>query len=130
MYFVHSLSFNFQNGNLHLVAARYYLNGTLINVSELRPTEFQLCPGLWNDVESVFRFGARYFQTCNLPAKQLIRQASPEPIFYDLYLQYDDGKKSMLYAIPLLVRNIKVGTSYPNTVSLYFIQLFKYNIST
>jgi len=102
---------------LQLIAARYNLNGSLISVSELRSTELQLCPGLWNDIESAFRFGARYFHTCNIPAKQLIKLGTPEPIFYDLYLQYDDGKKKMLYAIPLLVRNIKVGTTYPNMVS-------------
>ncbi|XP_060849331.1 meckelin isoform X1 [Rhopalosiphum padi] len=99
---------------LKLVAARYNLNGSFIKVSEVSPVELQLCPGLWNGIESAFRFGARYFHTCNIPAKQLIGQGSTEPIFYDFYLQYDDGKKSMLYAIPLLVRNIKVGTTYPN----------------
>lgn len=103
---------------MRLIAARYHLNGSLVSVSEFSPVELQLCPGLWSGVESAFRFGARYFQTCNIPAKQLIRQGNPEPIFYDLYLQYNDGKKDMLYAIPLLVRNIKVGITYPNKVSL------------
>lgn len=99
------------------MVARYHLNGSFINISELRPVEFHLCPGLWSGIESAFRFGARYFHMCNIPAKQMVAQGKPEPIFYDLYLQYDDGKKSMLYAIPLLVRNIKVGTTYPNKVS-------------
>lgn len=115
-----SLKSWFQNSNLHLIAARYHLNGSLISVSELKPVELQLCPGLWNGIESAFRFGARYFHTCNLPAKQLIKLGTAEPIFYDLYLQYDDGKKNMLYAIPLLVRNIKVGTTYPNVVSCWY----------
>lgn len=101
-----------------MIAVRYHLNGSLLNISELRPTELLLCPGLWNDIELAFRFGARFLHTCNIPAKQLIKQGTPEPIFYDLYLQYDDSKKNMLYAIPLLVKNIKIGTTYPNTVSL------------
>lgn len=104
---------------MQLIAARYHLNGTLNSVSELIPIELHLCPGLWNDIEPAFRFGARYFHTCNIPAKQLIKLGTPEPIFYDFYLQYNDSKKSMLYAIPLLVRNIKVGATYPNIVSLY-----------
>lgn len=117
----------FQNSNLQLIAARYNLNGSLISVSEFSPVELQLCPGLWSGVESAFRFGARFFQTCNIPAKQLIKQRNSEPIFYDLYLQYNDGKKDMLYALPLLVRNIKVGTTYPNRVSL---RLFSYIVSS
>lgn len=103
---------------MKLIAARYHLNGSLHSVSELSPIELQLCPGLWNDVEQAFRFGARYFHTCNIPAKQLIKLGAPDPLFYDIYLQYNDGNKSMLYAIPLLVRNIKVGAAYPNIVSL------------
>ncbi|XP_050521919.1 meckelin isoform X2 [Daktulosphaira vitifoliae] len=103
------------NSNLKLVASRYYLNGTLISVSELFPSELQLCPGLWNGIDSTFRFGARYYRTCNVPAKQLISLEPQEPIFYDLFLEFDDGNKKMLYSIPLLVRNIKVGTIYPNT---------------
>lgn len=99
------------------MASRYHLNGSFINISKLRPVEFHLCPGLWNGFESAFRFGARYFHTCDIPAKQMVEQGTREPIFYDLYLQYDDGKKNMLYAVPLLVRNIKVGTSFPNKVS-------------
>uniref|UniRef100_A0A2S2RB76 Meckelin n=1 Tax=Sipha flava TaxID=143950 RepID=A0A2S2RB76_9HEMI len=102
------------NSNLQLVAARYHLNGSFINISELRPVEFHLCPGLWSGIESAFRFGARYIHTCSISAKQMVSQGTPEPIFYDLYLQYNDGKSNMLYAIPLLVRNIKVGTIYPN----------------
>jgi hypothetical protein len=51
----------------------------------------------------------------------MVSQGTPEPIFYDLYLQYNDGKSNMLYAIPLLVRNIKVGTIYPNKVSITVI---------
>lgn len=54
-----------------------------------------------------------------MPAQQLVRQGNQEPIFYDLYLRYSDGRNNMLYAIPLLVKNIKVGTTYPNLVSVY-----------
>ncbi|XP_050441568.1 meckelin [Adelges cooleyi] len=104
-----------RNSHLKLVASRYYLNGSLHSVSELAPSEFQLCPGLWQGIDSAFRFGARYFRTCDIPAKQLISLATPEPIFYDLYLEYEEGNKKMLYSVPLLVKNIKVGTTYPNT---------------
>lgn len=94
------------------------MNGSFISVSEFRPIELQTCPGVWNDIDTAFRFGARYLHTCSISAKQLVRQGPPEPIFYDFFLQYDDGGKKMLYAIPLLVRNIKVGTTYPNKVSI------------
>lgn len=107
-----------QNSNLQLIAARYHLNGSLIGVSEFKPTELQLCPGLWSGIDSAFRFGARYLQTCHMPAKQLIAQGPPEPVFYDFYLQYNDGYKNMLYAIPLLVKNIKIGTTRPNIVNI------------
>lgn len=100
-----------------MVAAKYFLNGSLLSVSELIPSELQLCPGLWNGIDSAFRFGARYYRTCDVPATQLISLGSQEPIFYDLFLEFNDGNKQMLYSIPLLVRNIRVGAIYPNTVS-------------
>jgi len=74
----------------------------------------QLCPGSWTFLDKGLRFGARYWCSCKIPARQLVQIRDTE--FLDLYLQYWEGGESLLYAIPVLVLDLKVGDKLANKV--------------
>jgi hypothetical protein len=49
-----------------------------------------------------------------VPARQLVQTKDTE--FLDLYLQYWDSGESLLYAVPVLVLDLRVGGKSANKV--------------
>lgn len=74
----------------------------------------QLCPGSWTSLDKGLRFGAWYRRSCTVPAHQLVQMRDTE--FLDLYLEYWEGGQSLLYAIPVLVLDLKLRGKSPNKV--------------
>lgn len=100
---------------LNFVAARYALDGTFLGLSKISGSDLQMCPGISKYMDQAFRFGARYKLSCQLTAEELLKKA-PHNEFMDLYLQHYDKSQSLLYAVPLVIKNISVNAEFSNKV--------------
>lgn len=112
-----------QNNMLNFVAARYALDGTFLGLFFIRGSDLQLCPGISKFMDMAFRFGSRYRHSCTLTAKELLRVA-PQNEFLDLYLHHQDKSQSLLYAVPLVIKNISVNAELSNKAIFYLYLLF------
>jgi Meckelin (Transmembrane protein 67) len=88
---------------LHLRAARYNLEGQLLDIESGGANLLTLCPTA--DEEFGLRFGARYQVSCLISARKLMLHKT---VFQDFYIEafMADGT-DRLYPIPILVRNVK-----------------------
>lgn len=94
---------------LGFYAARYTLNGTFIDFGPIDISQLQLCNFLTSSLSTVSQvspFSAtNYYQSCSIQVQSLINLGQ-SPIFYDLYLKYDNTAN--LLPIPL---QVSIGTT-------------------
>ena len=101
---------------LRFVAARYALDGSFLGLSSISGSDLQLCPGISKYMDLAFRFGSRYRHACKLTAKELLKRAVRNE-FFDLFLHHFDKSTSLLYAVPLVIKNVSVNAEFSNKVS-------------
>ena len=99
--------------HLNLTGVIYYPDGRLKGVGKIFEHTLQLCPSLWK-LKSSFRFASKYSKTCEIPVEQLL---SKETEFIDVFLSYKEEDEELLYAIPILILNIKNEGTISNRVS-------------
>jgi len=92
-----------QSSILHLRAAKYSLEGHLLDIDSGGANLLTLCPT--EDEEPGMRFGAHYKISCSISARKLLSQKTELQDFYIEAFMADGSEK--LYPIPILVRNIK-----------------------
>jgi Meckelin (Transmembrane protein 67) len=104
---------------LHLRAARYNLEGQLLEIESGGANLLTLCPTA--DEELGLRFGARYHVSCLISARKLM---ALKTVFQDFYIEafMADGT-DRLYPIPILVRNLKGNQVIDKTVPILKIHL-------
>lgn len=105
----YSLDSSSKNNIVNLTAAKFAPTGQLLGLAPATLDLLSLCSGSWGPI----RFGAHFKQDCVVPAN-MIFSVGQAATFYELYLQYWDKGESVLYALPVLVLNLKDGTRYPN----------------
>lgn len=98
---------------LNLTGIVYRPDGNFKTIQKIYEHTLQLCPGSWN-LHSSFRFAAKYSHTCQIPAQQLLTK---ETEFIELFLKYKEANGEFLYAIPILILNIKSEGSINNRES-------------
>lgn len=103
-----------QASRLNLTVIRFTPEGHMKGISSASGSFLQLCPGSWTSLDQGLRFGAQYTFSCMVPARQLVQTKDTE--FLDLYLQYWDSGESLLYAVPVLVLDLRVGGKSANKV--------------
>ena len=101
---------------LHFYAAHYALDGTFLGLLPVTGSDLQICPGISKFMNLAFRFGSRYKHSCTLTAKELLQKTSHNE-FMDLYLEHFDSSQSLLYAVPLVIKNITGNAEFSNKVS-------------
>lgn len=97
---------------LNLTGIYYNLDGTLKGVKQVTGHMLQLCPSSWKSLDLSLRFASRYSYTCKITAQQLLENKETE--FIDLFLNYKELEADVLYAIPVLVKNLKTDGKYEN----------------
>ncbi|CAH0381316.1 unnamed protein product [Bemisia tabaci] len=98
---------------LNFTVAKYTSEGELSSLQPLESSDLQLCPGSLETLNSAFRVGAWYHHSCSIPISQLLK-SFPTLEFFDIYLQFYEEGVSKLYAVPVLLKNLKQGNKYPN----------------
>ncbi|GAB6027348.1 Meckelin [Chamberlinius hualienensis] len=91
------------NHRLNFTAAVYSLDGRYLDLKSLSGGELQFCPATFDILNAAFNFGTFYSRKCVLPARRLWHDYTT--VFYDLYLYYEVGTNSVLYAIPVSIKN-------------------------
>ncbi|KAG7473551.1 hypothetical protein MATL_G00097060 [Megalops atlanticus] len=70
-----------------------------------------LCPDTQQRLDAAYVFGTTYQQSCTIPVLELLSRF-PEPVFYQLYLQYQDSKGvDKMWPIPVQNLNQMSSTS-------------------
>ncbi|KAK6624732.1 hypothetical protein RUM44_011592 [Polyplax serrata] len=105
-----NLNPNSPRGYLNLTGVIYTANGRLKTIQKVFEHTLQLCPGSWK-FDSSFRFASKYSHTCQIPGQQLLTRDTE---FIDLFLRYKEATGDLLYAIPILIRNLKTEGSKGN----------------
>lgn len=100
-----------QVSSLKFSVAQWTANGSWLGVVNVTSSSLFLCNDNAMHNEAVYRFGAQYHHSCIITAQNLMIK---ESIFYELYLITEN----QLYAVPVLIKNLKQGQKYPNKVSL------------
>ncbi|XP_025032096.1 meckelin-like [Python bivittatus] len=68
---------------------------------DVKGATLQLCPNSHKVLDAAFVFGTLYRQSCTLEVSELL-QRTPEPIFYEMFLQFEDDKGNLqLWPVPI-----------------------------
>ncbi|CAG2103105.1 unnamed protein product, partial [Medioppia subpectinata] len=98
------------NYRLELIASRFAIDGQLIDYSDLKPKELQLCYENEKSSERGFVFNNNFKQSCVRTTRELWDDYKSKNIFFELYLKNTNGNNGInLYPIPVLIRNIKLN---------------------
>ncbi|XP_075215338.1 meckelin [Lycorma delicatula] len=106
----YSLDYNSPVSSLKFSVAQWTANGSWLGVVNVTSSSLFLCNDNAMHNEAVYRFGAQYHHSCIITAQNLMIK---ESIFYELYLITEN----QLYAVPVLIKNLKQGQKYPNKIS-------------
>lgn len=104
---------------LRFAAARYALDGAFLGLFPIRGSDLQLCPGISKYMDNAFRFGSRYKYSCTLTANELLAKTTTNE-FQDLFLHHYDKSQPLLYAVPLVIKNVSVNAELSNKVRKSF----------
>ncbi|XP_026575517.1 meckelin-like [Pseudonaja textilis] len=80
---------------------QYDAQGKFLGWQDVKGGTLQLCPNSQKILDAAFTMGTTYRQSCALEVTALL-QRTPEPIFYEMFLQFEDEKgKTQLWPIPI-----------------------------
>ncbi len=99
---------------LQFVASRFSIDGKLIEYSDLRDNEIQLCYENDKSSKSAFIFGTNFRQTCVRSARYLWDNYKSKNIFFELYLKHINNNEITLYGVPLIIKNLKKDNRFVN----------------
>ncbi|XP_034976972.2 meckelin-like isoform X2 [Zootoca vivipara] len=79
---------------------KYNVLGKFLGWEDVRGATLQLCPDRQNVLDAAFVFGTSYSQSCTLDVSALL-QGVPEPVFYEIFLQFEDEGHVRLWPVPV-----------------------------
>ncbi|KAM3828808.1 meckelin-like [Vipera latastei] len=89
---------------------QYDVRGKFLGWQEVKGATLQLCPNSQKALDAAFLLGTTYSQSCTLEVSALL-QRTPEPIFYEMFLQFEDEKgNTQLW--PILISNPTMVTNH------------------
>uniref|UniRef100_UPI00398E4F66 meckelin-like n=1 Tax=Pristiophorus japonicus TaxID=55135 RepID=UPI00398E4F66 len=99
------LSFQ-KDSQISLKIVKYDAGGNFLGWEDVSGGTLQLCLDTQTLLDAAYRFGSSYDQSCTMRISDLLGRF-PEPVLYELFLQYDDGQgQAMVWPIP--VRNLNL----------------------
>ncbi|ETE72639.1 hypothetical protein L345_01529, partial [Ophiophagus hannah] len=102
---------------------QYDAQGKFLGWQDVKGATLQLCPNSQKILDAAFTMGTTYQQSCALEVSALL-QRTPEPIFYEMFLQFEDEKgNTQLWPIPIsnpaiVTNNRDLLSSKPTTILL------------
>ncbi|XP_029463906.1 meckelin-like isoform X2 [Rhinatrema bivittatum] len=115
------LSFQ-KNSQMQFKVATYDVRGNFLGWEDVKGGTLQMCPDSQKRLDAAYIFGTSYSQSCTFQLSDLLRRV-PEPIFYELFLQYSDqGGKILLWPVP--VENSNLPTTSQSTLGTTALRRF------
>ncbi|XP_030060414.1 meckelin [Microcaecilia unicolor] len=103
------LSFQ-KNSQMQFKLARYDARGDFQGWQDVKGGGLQMCPDTMKRLDAAYVFGTSYSQSCTFLLSELLSRV-PEPVFYELFLQYSDqGGKILLWPVPIENTNLQTTT--------------------
>ncbi|XP_070809226.1 meckelin-like [Pituophis catenifer annectens] len=87
--------------------------GKFLGWQDIKGATLQLCPNSQKILDAAFTMGTTYQQSCTLEVSALL-QRTPEPIFYEMFLQFEDEKgNTQLWPVPITNPTIVTNNQAP-----------------
>ncbi|XP_039733059.1 meckelin isoform X1 [Pteropus medius] len=103
-----------QNTKMKFVAASYDVKGNFLKWQTLEGGVLQLCPDTEIRLNAAYSFGTTYQQNCEISISNILTNF-PTPIFYDVYLEYnDENQHQYIWAVPVLNLNLQHNKIFVN----------------
>ncbi|KAM4600377.1 meckelin [Polymixia lowei] len=102
-----------KNTNIELLAAVYNARGEFLRWEKIGGGNLQLCPDTATRQKAAYVFGTAYQERCDLSVAELLR-VHPEPLFYDVFVELDQGEDRRLLPFPTLVLNQQYNGRFIN----------------
>ncbi|KAL7979733.1 hypothetical protein Chor_004891 [Crotalus horridus] len=114
-------------GQIDFKLIQYDVWGKFLGWQDVKGATLQLCPNSQKVLDAAFLLGTTYSQSCTLEVSALL-QRTPEPIFYEMFLQFEDEKgNTQLWPIPIS-SPIMVTNNQGCKVSLLKPSLFQQSV--
>ncbi|XP_037236867.1 meckelin isoform X1 [Falco biarmicus] len=99
---------------LQFIAASFDAAGNFLKWQSLEGGILQLCPDTQTKLNAAYTFGTTYQQSCKISVSKILLDFA-NPIFYDLFLEYnDDNGQQYLWAVPVLNLNLQYSEMFVN----------------
>lgn len=98
---------------LQFIAASYDAAGNFLQWQSLEGGILQLCPDTQAKLNAAYTFGTTYEQSCKISVSKILLDFA-NPIFYDLFLEYNGDNGQYLWAVPVLNLNLQYREMYVN----------------
>ncbi|CAN2389238.1 Meckelin (Transmembrane protein 67) [Pristimantis euphronides] len=99
-----------KNAEIQFWLVKYDVRGNFLGWETLKGGTLQMCPSTHDALDAAFKFGTFYKLSCSLQMADLFQKV-PEPIFYELFLQYSTTSgTTMLWPVPVWNANIRGAT--------------------
>ncbi|NXJ86503.1 MKS3 protein, partial [Trogon melanurus] len=103
-----------KNLKLQFIAASFDAAGNFLKWQSLEGGLLQLCPDTQTKLNAAYAFGTTYQQSCKISLSKILLDFA-NPIFYDLFLEYNGGNgQQNLWAVPVLNLNLQYSEKFVN----------------
>ncbi|XP_066570167.1 meckelin isoform X2 [Amia ocellicauda] len=99
-----------RNTKINFKVVKFDASGHFLGWEDVTGGTLQLCPDTQKRLNAAYLFGTTYQQSCSVQVTELLRRF-PEPVFYELFLQYQDSQgKAMVWPVPVRTLNQQTDT--------------------
>ncbi|XP_030437699.1 meckelin-like isoform X5 [Gopherus evgoodei] len=93
------LSFG-KNSKINFKLVKYDARGNFLGWEDVTGGTLQLCADCQSVLDAAYSFGTSYQQSCTVQVSNLLQRV-PEPIFYEMFLQFSNEKGNWLWPVPV-----------------------------
>ncbi|XP_074864667.1 meckelin-like [Carettochelys insculpta] len=115
-----SLSFG-TTSKLNFKLVKYDAGGNFLGWEDVTGGTLQLCTDRQKALDAAYSFGTSYQQSCTVQVSNLLRRV-PEPIFYEMFLQFSNAEGTWLWPVPVV--NPQVQLNSPASLKSHRLRRF------
>uniref|UniRef100_K7G8R4 Meckelin n=1 Tax=Pelodiscus sinensis TaxID=13735 RepID=K7G8R4_PELSI len=88
---------------------KYDARGNFLGWEGATGGTLQLCADRQSALDAAYSFGTSYQQSCTVPVSSLLRRI-PEPIFYEMFLQFSNAQGDWLWPVPVVSPQLQLNS--------------------
>ncbi|XP_075796052.1 meckelin-like [Pelodiscus sinensis] len=102
------LSFG-KSSKINFKLVKYDARGNFLGWEGATGGTLQLCADRQSALDAAYSFGTSYQQSCTVPVSSLLRRI-PEPIFYEMFLQFSNAQGDWLWPVPVVSPQLQLNS--------------------